>query len=1528
MRDVRREAPLYNPAHEHAACGVGFVAHISGRPSHDIVAQAVQAVENLTHRGAVSADAKTGDGAGVLTQLPRRLLAREIAALGIDLQAQDGRARLDPQAEDAAVLAEALAPLAVGMVFLPQSSRHLARCQEIIEEEVRGGGFIFLGWRAVPLDVSALGEQALATMPTIAQCLVWCDGTLEAQRYERRLYLIRKKIERRLALSDLSDAYLASFSARTLLYKGLMVAPQLANFFLDLRDPLYESAFAIFHQRYSTNTFPTWRLAQPFRMLGHNGEINTLQGNVNWMRAREAILASSLWGEEIHHLKPIIQPGGSDSANLDNVLEAVVLSGRDIRHAMMMLIPEAWENMPFLDEHLKAFYEYHACFSEPWDGPAAIAFTDGELVGACLDRNGLRPARYKVTKDGLVVMGSEVGIVDLPDREVIKKGRLSPGEMLVVNTKEQRLEFNDEIKASIVQRQPYAQWVQKQSLELRRHTVHQPGEIEGEEWLLRQQQVFGYSSEELDGILRPMAIDGKEPVGSMGDDTPLAVLSARPRLLSTYFKQKFAQVTNPAIDSLREHIVMSLNTYIGKELSFFEESEEHARLILLKSPILTDDELRTLCSLEDDQYRARRLEAVFRAADGPSGLTAALMRLGDEADQAVADGVHVLVLSDRRVDAAQAPIPMLLAVGSLHHHLITSRARLLVSLIAETGEAREVHHFALLLGYGATAVNPYLAFKNIEQLHGGPAFAGIDLETALRNYKDAIDIGILKIMSKMGISTLSSYRGAQTFEAVGLNRSIIERAFLGTSSKIGGIGLQEITEDVLQRHAQATRGRGSLSLDFGGDYKYRHDGEQHAFTPQIVQSLHAAVRTKSRAAYDEFARLVNRRKPLAPRDLLDFKRCVAIPLGEVEPASTICTHFVTGGMSLGALSPEAHETLAIAMNRMGGMSNSGEGGEDAARYQPRDNGDWPISRVKQVASGRFGVTTEYLVNADQLEIKIAQGSKPGEGGQLPGHKVAVHIAKIRHSVPGVALISPPPHHDIYSIEDLSQLIYDLKQVNPRAKVIVKLVAEAGVGTIAAGVAKGYADIIQISGHDGGTGASPLSSIKHAGVPWELGLAETQQVLVVNNLRRRVRLRTDGGLKTGRDVVIAALLGAEEFGFGTASLVSLGCALIRVCHLNTCPVGVATQREDLRAKFTGTPENVLTYFAFVAQEVREILARLGVRSLGEIIGWADYLEPRPISSARTSVASRHARVDLRPLLAVPGRAAALPLSCQLARNDRPLDPTLDDQLLIEAAPGLDDGTPVQGSYAIRNTHRTVGARLAGEVARRYGAEGLPDGTIKLRFTGSAGQSFGAFCHHGMELRLEGEANDYVGKGMSGGRIIITPPADALFPWSDNTIMGNTVLYGATGGELFAAGRAGERFCVRNSGATAVVEGCGDHGCEYMTGGIAVILGPTGRNFGAGMTSGVAYVLDELDNFHRCYNPELIGLERLVDKREINVLMKLVRRYAAATSSPHALAVLDRWEKLVPRFWRAAPLQAPKLYARTEEGHVALASSASP
>ncbi|MDB6037295.1 MAG: glutamate synthase large subunit [Verrucomicrobiales bacterium] len=1444
----------------------------------------------MAHRGALDADAKTGDGAGILTQIPVALFKREVEKLGGKLLEESD--------------------LGIGVIFLPRGNKYVVSAsQRIVDESIAEFGIYNFGWRVVPTNPTVLGDKARDTMPEIQQVLMGRTNGWTDLEFERRLFLARKTIEKRVAAEKIEGFYIPSFSSRTIVYKGLFNAPQLPKFYPDLKDPLFTSALAIFHQRYSTNTFPNWQLAHPFRMLAHNGEINTLLGNKNWTRARERELKSPVWKEQIELLKPIIQPGGSDSAALDNALEVLELSGRDILHCITMLAPEAWEKNNDLKPELKGFYQYHACLNEPWDGPAAVVFSDGRYVGATLDRNGLRPCRYKLYDDGLLVMGSEVGVVPLDEKRVIRKGRLGPGRILAVDTKEGKLLENDAVKALVSSLKPYAEWCKNKVFLLSEHARpfganHNTVNLID---LTLQQISFGYDLEELRELLKPMATSGSEPVGSMGDDTPLAVLSKRPRLLYDYFKQLFAQVTNPPIDSIREKVVMSLSTYLGRRASWLEETEAHAKLVRVDTPFLLDYELDSVRQIKDPAFQAETIFCHFNAQKGAGDLEPALKSICGLALKAIAAGKTIIILTDRQTDSTKVPIPMLLAIGAVHHHLIREGKRLQVSILCESGEARDVHHFACLVGYGASAVNPYVAIDSIRQSVESGEYGDITLEKAIENFRNAIESGMLKIMSKMGISTIGSYRGAQTFEAIGVSNEVIDSCFFGTTSQVGGISLQQIGDDALRRHQAAYGVSENAMLDEGGNYKVAKGGrgEFHAYNPQVVLTLHRFIKSGKREEFIKYMETVEKREPIAPRDLLKFKTGSSIPLEEVEPIENIRVRFTTAGMSLGALSPEAHECLAIAMNSIGGKSNSGEGGEDTARYTPRPNGDNPNSAIKQVASGRFGVTPEYLASAQELEIKMAQGSKPGEGGQLPGHKVSPMIAKLRHSVPGVPLISPPPHHDIYSIEDLAQLIYDLKQVNPRAKVCVKLVSESGVGTIASGVAKAYADVILISGHDGGTGASPLSSIKHAGGPFEFGLAETHQTLMLNDLRSRVVLRTDGGMKTGRDIVMAAILGGEEFNFGTAALIAAGCAMFRVCHLNTCPVGVATQKEELRLKFRGKPENVVAFFNGVAQEVREILAQLGFRTLNEIIGRTDLVERRSVEDFPEEVRGKVASIDFSRLLYQVDSTGTAPRAHTRERNERFGDSSLDDKIVTDAKVALTNKGPVKLTYKINNTHRNIGTKISGIIGYNYGDKGLPDGSIDLTLKGSAGQSLGTFLATGIRIKLFGEANDYVGKGMNGGEIIVRPPEGVQFIWADNAIIGNTVMYGATGGRLFAAGRAGERFCVRNSGGTAVVEGVGDHGCEYMTGGLVIVLGTTGRNFGAGMSGGLAYVYDPQNFFPNRYNASMVGIERLTDTDEIKRIQALIYAHLEHTDSIQANEIMKNWKDSLSHFWRVVP-----------------------
>jgi glutamate synthase domain-containing protein 2/glutamate synthase domain-containing protein 1/glutamate synthase domain-containing protein 3 len=1507
-------AAALDAAREHDACGVGFVAHASGARSHEVVSMALEAVARVAHRGAASTD-NSGDGAGLLTQIPHRLFYRDAYRLGLHLQPG--------------------LPFGVGAFFLPREPQALGQAVALIETVLAEDGIPFLGWRDVPTNPAALGPTALASCPVIRQVLVGRPALAgDEEAWEQALYLARREMERRAEERNLPGFYACSLSCRTIVYKALLTGTQLPAFFTDFRYPEYESAIAIFHQRYSTNTLPSWPLAQPFRLLAHNGEINTLWGNRNAMTMRQPMLASPVWGRKIERLREVIWREGSDSASLDNAMELLTRSGRDVVHTSMMMVPQAWEKYPDLDPAIKAFYEYHQCVLEPWDGPAAIAFSDGVLCGASVDRNGLRPSRYKVRRDGLVVSGSEVGLVDLDPREVVECGKVGPGEVLVVDTRRGEVIRNLDAKREVAGRRPYARWVARYMATLVPDPARMPPVHTGEELTVAQRS-FGYGHEDLRLVLEPMGGTGADPVWSMGDDTPIPPLSAVPQSLYAYFRQRFAQVTNPPIDSLREAMVMSLRMHLGRRGSPLLERPSYARMLRLEHPVLLPEEMAALRNVAG--FSTVTLDAVWETARGVDGLQPALTALRRAAERAARRGAHILIISDRAADQAHAPIPMLLAVGAVRQHLVHTGLRARVGLVAEAGDAFDIHHFATLIGYGAEAVHPWLALEGIEGLFGEErelsrrereAQAGPRPTPAegRAQYRSAAEKGLLKILSKMGISTLSSYCGAQIFEVLGLGHEVISGCFDGTASPIGGIGFEEIAEDVLARHRAAYPSEAeAVSLPDHGRVRFRKDGEDHGWAPPVVVALQQAVKANGSDAYGGFLVKNGSRRPAGPRDLLAVRPGSAVPLEEVEPAESIRTRFISSAMSLGALSPEAHATLSIAMNRMGARSNSGEGGEDPHNYHGFGNGDRADNRIKQVASARFGVTTEYLVRAEELEIKIVQGAKPGEGGQLPAHKVTDLIARLRHSVPGVSLISPPPHHDIYSIEDLAQLIHDLKTVNPRARVGVKLVAETGVGTVAAGVAKAYADYVLIAGHNGGTGASPLSSIKHAGSPWELGLAEAQATLVRNGLRHRIEVRTDGGLKTGRDVVIAALLGAESYGFGTAPLVAMGCAMARQCHLNTCPTGIATQREDLRAKFKGTPEQVITYFTLLAEEVRQILAGMGVRSLDEIIGRNDLLQ-----RVERPEVPRAQMLDLSLLLspALHEAPAGGPVALRRteARNDRPGVVSLDAEILTDLEPYLESGLPFSGNYPIYNHHLAVGARVAGAIAERHGDAGLPAGSVRLRFNGSAGQSFGAFTCRGMHLELEGEANDYVGKGLSGGELIIRPFRRAAYAdvSHQHLIIGNTILYGATAGKLFAAGQAGDRFAVRNSGAVAVIEGAGNHCCEYMTSGIVVVLGRAGRNFGAGMSNGVAYVVDEAGTFESRVNKDMVELAEL-DESDIALLQRLIREHEEKTASPRARRILVQWEQFVPLFRKVSPKGAEALVAAAREAYLQSAAT---
>ncbi|HUE83184.1 MAG TPA: glutamate synthase large subunit [Pyrinomonadaceae bacterium] len=1494
MRHITSPAKqgLYDPQFEHDACGVGFIVDIKGRRSHKIVGQALQMLLNLEHRGACGSEKNTGDGAGILLQIPHAFFVPACQGKGFELPAASA--------------------YGVGMVFLPRNYSDRRQCEALFEKIVREECQHVLGWRTVPVDNSSIGPTARASEPFVRQLFVGRNDALtDNLAFERKLYVIRKRVSKAIKRSSFNrrgSFYIVSLSARTIIYKGMLTAAQLGSFYPDLRDSAVETALGLVHSRFSTNTFPSWARAHPYRYLAHNGEINTLRGNINWMRARESKFRSKLFGADLPKILPVIDTEGSDSAMFDNVLEMLTLTGRSLPHAVMMMAPEPWTGHESMSEEKKAFYEYHSCLMEAWDGPAAIAFSDGLKIGAVLDRNGLRPARYYVTKDDQVIMASEAGVLEIPPDRVLRKGRLQPGRILLVDTEAGRIVDDEELKERISREHPYGEWLRKNLINLERVPVAGAEAAVDHEQLLREQQVFGYTREELNLLLSPMAKDGNEAVGSMGTDTPLAVLSEKPQLLYNYFKQLFAQVTNPPVDAIREALVMSTDTTVGPEANMLEPAPECARLIKLCSPILNNEELEKLRNLSSGAtpgFKSITLPMLFNVEAGGRGLEQALDDLCREATAAIAEGYGIIILSDRGVTRERAPIPALLGVSAVHHHLIREGTRTQVGFVIESGEPREVHHFALLLGYGAAAINPYLTFETLRGMIADGELADIEPAKAIKNYVKAVNKGIVKVISKMGISTIQSYCGAQIFESVGLNQDLIDRYFTWTPSRLSGIGLDVIAEEVQLRHREAFPDRIDRRpvLSDAGQYKYRSGGEFHLFNPETIHKLQHACRTNNYDAFKQYSSLIDDQtsRLCTLRGLMTLKLDrPAVSLDEVEPVESIVRRFKTGAMSYGSISKEAHEALAIAMNRLGGRSNTGEGGEDPARYQRDSNGDSRNSAIKQVASGRFGVTSEYLVNAEELQIKIAQGAKPGEGGQLPGHKVYPAIARVRLSTPGVGLISPPPHHDIYSIEDLAELIYDLKNANPLARISVKLVAEVGVGTIAAGVAKAHADVVLISGHDGGTGAAPLTSIKHAGVPWELGLAETQQTLVLNDLRSRITIETDGQLKTGRDVVIAALLGAEEFGFATAPLVSLGCIMMRVCHLNTCPVGVATQDPKLRERFRGDPAHIVNFMLFVAREVRELMAALGFRSFNEMVGQTDRLE------LRSAVEHWKARgLDFSNILYQPTASRSVGRHCQISQ-EHALEKSLDETRLLDLCrPALESGTPVYETLKIRNFNRAVGARLGSEVTRRYGSQGLPDDTIQLKFQGSAGQSFGAFIPRGMTLSLEGDANDYVGKGLSGGRLIIYPPKDSTFESSDNVIIGNVAFYGATSGESYINGIAGERFCVRNSGVTAVVEAVGDHGCEYMTGGRVVVLGPTGRNFAAGMSGGIAYVLDQAGDFRRRCNLEMVRLTQLEDAEEIEAVKNMVFQHAEYTGSERATEILLGWEESVRLFVRVIP-----------------------
>lgn len=1472
---------LYNASYEHDACGVGMLVNIHGEKSHDLVESALKVLENMRHRGAEGADNKTGDGAGILLQIPHEFILLQ----GIPVP-EKGK-------------------YGTGLVFLPKDEEQQSILLSILIEEVEKEGLSLMHLRKVPVNTATLGKDAQATEPDIRQMFI--TGCNDQQALELKLYLLRKRIEKKVATIDLpskKDFYIVSLSTRHLVYKGMLESMQLRHYFPDLTNHYFTSGLALVHSRFSTNTFPTWSLAQPFRLLAHNGEINTIRGNRAWMEARESVLASPNI-PDIEEIRPIIQPDMSDSASLDNVLEFFVASGISLPHAMAMLVPESFNEKNPISEDLKAFYEYHSILMEPWDGPAALLFSDGRYAGGMLDRNGLRPARYLITRHDLMVVASEVGVMDFDPNEIREKGRLQPGKILLIDTEKGEIYDDDMLKRQLADAHPYRTWLTNNRVELDELKSGRkvPHTIDRYEQRLR---IYGYSREDIERILTPMATTAAEPIGSMGNDTPLAILSEHPQLLYAYFRQQFAQVTNPPIDPIREELVMSLEEYIGAVGNpLLLPSESHCKMVRLKHPILTNTQLDILCNIRYKGFKSVKLPILFEASKGEEGLQTALDQLCKQAEQSVTDGVNYIILSDKNIDENKAPIPSLLAVSAVHHHLIAVQKRVQTALIVETGDMREVMHAALLLGYGASAVNPYMVFAILKEKVERQEIQ-LNYETARKNYIKALCKGLFKIISKMGISTIRSYRGAKLFEAVGLSPELANGYFGGTASPIGGIRLEEIAADALAMHRSAFAQPTNTILEHNGIYSFRKDGEKHAWNPATIAALQLATRLGSYKKFKEYTRLADEKEaPVFLRDFLTFKKQHSVPLEQVEPVENILKRFVTGAMSFGSISREAHETLAMAMNKIHGRSNTGEGGEDASRFIPREDGLLLRSAIKQVASGRFGVTAEYLVNADEIQIKIAQGAKPGEGGQLPGYKVNDVIAKTRHSIPGISLISPPPHHDIYSIEDLAQLIFDLKNINPQAEVSVKLVSESGVGTIAAGVAKAKADRIVISGAEGGTGASPVSSIRYAGLPPELGLSETQQTLVMNNLRGQVRLQTDGQLKTGRDIILMALLGAEEFGFATSALIVLGCVMMRKCHLNTCPVGVATQNEELRDRFHGRHEYLVHFFTFLAQEVREYLAEMGYTKLNDIIGRTDLLVTKPVSDTQ-----KHKLLDFTRLIHFPPEAATHAIR-QVTKQIHRIEQVKDTDILRHVLPAIESGQDISLDYAIANTDRSVGAMLSGEIARRHGNAGLTDNAIVIKFKGSAGQSFGAFLSHGIHFQLEGEANDYLGKGLSGGRISLMPPIRSTFLAEENTIAGNTLLYGATSGEVYINGRVGERFCVRNSGAIAVVEGAGDHCCEYMTGGRIAVLGKTGRNFAAGMSGGVAYVWNPDGDFDYYCNMEMVELSLLEDSAARKELHELIRKHAHYTGSHLAIWMLDHWEKCADEFIQIVPIEYKKV-----------------
>ncbi|MGE4283762.1 MAG: glutamate synthase large subunit [Clostridia bacterium] len=1486
---IPKKQGLYDPRFEHDACGIGLVTNIKGRKSHEIIRQAITILINLTHRGGCGCETNTGDGAGILLQIPHEFMVKVCKKEKIQLPEEGG--------------------YGVGMLFLSPNAQEREENEKLLEKIIEEEEQSVLGWRTVPVNDVSLGNAAKAGMPFVRQIFIKKDSAVDNQlAFERKLYIIRKRAEKEIRYSGMKGGeyfFFTSLSSRTIVYKGMLTPEQVDEFYPDLLDSDMEAAIALVHSRFSTNTFPSWERAHPNRYIIHNGEINTLRGNVNWTHAREAMFESDLFGDDMKKVLPIINQDGSDSAMLDNYIELLSLAGRSLPHAVMMAIPEPWEKHESMSDEKRAFYEYHSCMTEPWDGPAAIAFTDGTYVGAVLDRNGLRPSRYYVTKDDMVILSSEVGVLDIAPDNILKKERLHPGKMLLIDTKEGRIIEDEELKASIAAQQPYREWLDEHLVELKDLPDVEYVPLQENYTILKRQRAFGYTSEELKLVIGPIAKDGIDPIGAMGTDIPLAVLSNKPQLLYNYFKQLFAQVTNPPIDALREELITSSITMIGSEGNMLKPDARNCRQIKLHTPILNNEELQKLTTITREGFKAKTLPILFNAAENGKGLEEAMEVLYKSASEAIEAGYNLLILSDRGVDSQKAPIPALLAVAGLHHYLIREGTRMKVSLLLESGEPREVHHFALLLGYGVSAVNPYLVFETIEDMIHNRLITDILYKDAVKKYIKAVTKGVVKVMSKMGISTIQSYQGAQIFEALGIDNSVIDKYFTWTPSRIGGIGIAEISKEAKMRHDSAFGERQAdvKTLETGGNYQWRKDGEYHLFNPESVHKLQYACRSENYSLFKEYTALINEQAQshCTIRGLLDMKLDEnPISIDEVESVESICKRFKTGAMSYGSISQEAHESMAIAMNRLGGKSNTGEGGENPERFIPDANGDSRCSAIKQVASGRFGVTIEYLVNSKEIQIKMAQGAKPGEGGQLPGRKVYPWIAKARYSTPGVGLISPPPHHDIYSIEDLAQLIHDLKNANQGARITVKLVSEVGVGTIAAGVAKARADVVLISGYDGGTGASPRTSIRHAGLPWELGLAETHQTLMLNDLRSRITVETDGKLLTGRDVAIAAMLGAEEFGFATAPLIVLGCVMMRVCHLDTCPVGVATQNPALRKKFMGKPEHVVNFMKFIAQDLREWMAKLGFRTIEEMIGRVDKLMPKKAIDHWKAKG-----IDLSALLHQPEVGEKVGRSCTM-KQDHELEKSLDRQVLLETCkPALESGKLVEAVLPIKNTNRVVGTILGSEIAKKYGLKGLAEDTIKLYFKGSAGQSFGAFASKGITMKLEGDSNDYIGKGLSGGKIVVVPPKESTFVPEENVIIGNVAFYGATSGEAYIRGSAGERFCVRNSGAYAVVEAVGDHGCEYMTGGRAVVLGKTGRNFAAGMSGGIVYVLDENNDFEQRCNKEMVLLEALADQEDVQELKDMITKHAQYTESDVAKRIIANWDEMVKKFIKVIP-----------------------